>query len=90
MSIKETPKSPYKNYSIEDIMKAEAGHYCIQVGGDFFSYHGKIGFSRQRAEMFYDDLLNGLNDMKKHGSDEEKGDAYKTLLMFKILPLRVH
>ncbi len=90
MSEKVSKKSPYKNYSVEDIAATEFGTYVIQVGDDLFSYNGKMGFNLQRAEMFYDDIIAGLHDMKKNGSKTEKEDAVKCLLLLKIFPLRIH
>lgn len=87
---KKEVQSPYKNYSLDEIASAESGNYVIQVGDDFFSYNGKIGFSRQRAEMFYDDVMAGLNEMKETGSDLEKEDAVKCLLLLRMFPLRIH
>lgn len=87
---KELIESPYINYSVEEICAAEAGNYVIQIGGDFFSYNGKIGFSRKRAEMFYDDVWGGLKEMKKTGSETEKTDAQMCLLNLRIYPLRIH
>jgi hypothetical protein len=83
-------KSPYKNYSVEDIAMTEFGTYVIQVGDDLFSYKGKMGFSLKRAEMFYDNIISGLHEMKDHGSAIEKDDAIKCLLLLKIFPLRIH
>lgn len=87
---KDSKKSPYRNYSIEDIAMTEFGTYVIQVGDDLFSYNGKMGFSRKRAEMFYDDIIVGLHDMKKNGNHIEQEDAIKCLLFLKIFPLRIH
>jgi len=90
MAKKKINKSPYVHYSVEEISAAETGHYVIQVGGDLFSYNGKMAFVRDRADKFYQDILDGLNDMKKNGSDIEKEDALKCLLMLKMFPLRIH
>lgn len=90
MSEKKTEKSPYRQYTVQEVIEAEAGNYVIQVGGDLFSYNGKMAFSKDRAEMYYENVLAGLNDMKKNGSDEEKEDARKTLLLLRIYPLRFH
>jgi hypothetical protein len=86
----EEEKSPYKNYSIEDIAITEFGHYVIQVGNELFSYNGKTAFSLQRAEMFYDDIIGNLNEMKKSENKIEREDAEQCLLFLKIIPLRIH
>ena len=84
-------KSAYKFYSEEDIAATEFGTYVIQVGDELFkSPNGKMAFSKDRAEMFYDDILGGLMVMKKEGSEAEQKDAEKCLLRLRIFPLRFH
>ncbi len=83
-------KSPYGQHSIDDVIALEAGNYVIQIGGELFSYNGKIAFSRERADKFFDEILEGLHDMKKNGSPEDQEDAVKALLLLKIHPLRIH
>lgn len=90
MSKKGPEKSPYRNYSVEDIAVTEFGTYVIQVGDDLFSYNGKMGFSLKRAEMFYDDIMGNLLDMKKNGTQTEQEDASKCLLFLRMYPLRIH
>lgn len=84
-------KSAFRHYSEEDIAATEFGTYVIQVGDDLFQApNGKMAFNKERAEMFYDDILGGLSAMKKEGSDVEKEDAEKCLLHLRIMPLRIH
>ena len=87
----DSKKSVYRGYSEEDIAATELGTYVIQVGNDLFQApNGKMAFSLDRAEMFYDDILGGLIAMKKEGSDLEKEDAAACLLHLRIFPLRIH
>lgn len=90
MSEEKPLKSPYGQYSLEEVMMVEAGHYFIQVGGDVFSYDGKMAFSRDRAEMFYDNILKDLNSMKTNGDERSKSDAKSCLLHLRICPMRIH
>lgn len=87
---KKDDKSPYKHYTVEEVMAAESGNYTIQVGGDLFSYNGKMAFSKDRADHFYKNILAGLNDLKEHGTEVEKEDAIKCILHLKIIPLRIN
>lgn len=90
MSDKPT-KSPYLNYSEAEIAATEYGIYVIQVGGDFFtSESGKMGFSRERAEQYYDNIANGLSELVSKGNDEEVSDATICLCNLRIMPLRIH
>lgn len=91
MSSKKAEKSPYKNHTIQEVMEAEAGHYYIQIGdGMFESDTGKLAFSKERAENFYLQILEGLKDMKKNGSKQDQEEALACLLNFRIIPLRFH
>ena len=90
MSEKKEIKSPYGKYSEKEIEMVERGSYVIQVGDDLFSYNGKMGFSLQRAESFYSDIMNGLHEMKKSKNQVEREDAVKCLLLLKIFPFRIH
>jgi hypothetical protein len=83
-------KSPYGNHSVEDVFMAEVGNYYIQVGHEIFEYEGKMVFSRDRAEAFFDDIVDDLNDLKENGDELEKKNAHKNLLYLKIFPFRVH
>lgn len=91
MSSSKKEKSPYKRHSIEEVMAAENGNYYIQIGDTMFeSDTGKLAFNKERAEMFYDNILAGLIDMKKNGTYEEKEEATFCQLNLRIIPLRFH
>jgi len=84
-------KSAFRSYSEEDIAATEFGTFVIQVGEDFLATpNGKMAFSLQRAESLYDDVLGGLQAMKKEGNEVEQADAEKCLLLLRIMPLRIH
>lgn len=72
-------------------MQAEAGNYYIQIGdGMFESETGKLAFSKDRAEAFFDQIIAGLIDMRKNGTPEEKEEAIACQLNLRIIPLRFH
>ena len=83
-------KSPYGEYSLDDVIEIEAGNYYLQVGIDIFFDDGKMAFSRKRVEALYDKVFKDLSEMKKNGNDEEKSDAHACLLFLTIRPMRVH
>lgn len=84
-------KSPYKDYSIEEIMATETGSYYIQIGDNMFeSDSGKLAFNKERADHFFFAVWEGLNDLIKHGNSKEKEEALQCLLNFRIVPLRLH
>jgi len=84
------PKGPYGQYTEHEVMLVEAGHYFIQVGSDIFSFDGKMAFTRQRAEQFYDSIFKDLTTMKERGNPEEQQDAKTCLLLLRIFPMRIH
>lgn len=90
MSNEKEDKSPYGQYSVEEVILVEAGHYFIQVGGDIFSFDGKMAFSRERAEMFYDTIFNDLNSMKENGTEIQQADAKSCLFFLRIHRMRIH
>jgi hypothetical protein len=87
---KEDPKSPYGQYTTADVVEVEAGHYFIQVGGDIFSFDGKMAFTRDRVEKLYDSIHGDLMAMKENGTNKQKEDAESCLLLLRIHPMRVH
>lgn len=82
-------KSPYKNFSIEQIEKVEKDRYIIQVGQELF-YEGKYcAFSGAKAEELYETIWASLEIMRKTGSDIEKEEAYSSACNFRVIPLRI-
>lgn len=84
-------KNPYKDHSLEDVMKAESGSFYIQIGeGMFQSENGKLAFNKERADDFFMAAWEGLKEMKQKGSPQEQEEAMRCLLNFRIIPLRFH
>lgn len=81
----------YAGYTAEEVMAIEAAHYYIQIGDEMLeSETGKLSFTKDRAEQLFDQVLESLKHMRKFGTPEEKEDARKCLLNFRIWPLRIH
>lgn len=90
MSDDKDPKSPWGQYSVEEVIAVEAGHYFIQIGSDIFSNEGKMAFTRDRAEKLFDGIFSDLMAMKENGTDKQKEDATGCLMFLRIHPMRVH
>jgi hypothetical protein len=90
MSEKTPPKSSYVNYTEEEILATESGIYILQIGSEVFSLDGKMGFTRERVEGFYDDAVAGLEHMVKTGTAEEIKEAKMCLRNIRIIPLKIH
>lgn len=88
--MKPKEKSPYVDLSIEEVQKAEAGAFVIQLGTEFYDYKGRYTFSRESVEKLYDDLYAGLHEMLHDNNKRNKSDILSTILNFRILPLRFH
>lgn len=90
-SEKKSPDIMYNGHTIEEVMSIEATHYYIQIGDELLeSETGKLSFSKDRVEDMFAQVFESLKHMRKHGTDEEKADALKCLLSFRIHPLRIH
>ncbi len=87
---KKDEKSPYGQYTIEDVVAVEAGHYYIQVGSEIYAHNEKMAFVRDRTEALYDSIFEDLTAMKKHGTKRQKKDAEICLMHLKIFPMRIH
>lgn len=87
---KKDPKSPWGQYSEEEVIQVEAGHYFIQIGVDIFENEGKMAFTRETAEKLYDGIFEDLMAMKENGTEKQKEDATGCLLFLRIHPMRVH
>lgn len=88
---KKSEKSPYGDKSIEDVIKAEFGHYYVQVGYEILeSENGKLAFTKERAESLAMQAIDALKHLKKHGNEKEKKEAVHCLENFRIFPLRIH
>jgi hypothetical protein len=88
--IKKKEDNSFGAYTFEDVLAAEADNYVIQIGSEFFSWKGKVAFNLKRTEMFYEDILGGLNEMKKSQNEIERDDAINCLQLLKIYPFRIH
>lgn len=84
-------KNPYVNkLTLKQIEEAEANHYYIQIGEETVEYQGRQTFSKQRAEYLFDELMESLFHMVKHGTAEDRRIAKAGLLYFHIHKLRIH
>lgn len=91
MSDKKEEKSPYRSYTVKEVMELENGTFFIQIGdGLFESETGKVAFTKDRAEYYYSVINNGLRDMKENGTPEDQKEAHDSLMNFRILPWRFH
>lgn len=83
-------KSPYGKFSIEQVARAEAFTFIIQIGKELYSEGEFYAFTKDRIDYHAHVILTKLRDMIKNGSQEEKTDALRNIWNFRILPLRIH
>lgn len=83
-------KSPFGNYTVEQVFASEAVTYIVQMDYGLFVANGKWIFDKKSASRYYNKILKELVG-QIHGNDErQKRSAKRTLLSLKIVPLRVH
>lgn len=82
--------SPFRNYSIEEIMAFEAESYMIQVGMDVFDMKGSCTFTKKSASRYYNKIRVQILKDYYSGTAKEKKNAKRLLENFKILPFRFH
>lgn len=83
-------KSPFGDFSIEEVAAAEASTYVIQVGSDLYCHDGAFAFNRRGAIIHYNKIRNELAYIAKNGDAREKKHARRCLENLKVLPLRIH
>lgn len=89
MPKKKQSDSPYVGRTLQDVENLEKDAFVIQVGADVFMDQGFWAFDAENTEFYYGQILNGLNEMKEKGTENEKEDAIKCLLLLKSFPLRL-
>lgn len=82
--------SPFRNYSVADILATEATTYFIVAGNDVFAPEGRFNYTWLGAVRMYNKLLAGLVYNLKHGSEEEMAEAKMLLENLRIERLMVH
>lgn len=88
---KKEDRSPFHPFSEEEVQAAENGTYYIQLDNDIFSSeNGKMAFNKERAEFLYQQIWDGLIELKKNGDMSQKDDAVRCLTNLRMYPLRIH
>jgi hypothetical protein len=88
MAVKE--QSPFVNFSIEQVLKAEQNSFIIQLGDDMFSYDGKYVFTQKSAESFKNEIEIKLSNAIKNGTLKDQKLARYKLFNLRIYPMRLH
>lgn len=83
-------KSPYGKFTLEQVERAEATSFVIQVGEEFFNEDDiYYAFPKEKAEHYLEVAKEGLYIMMKEGSEQERQAAFRSLCDIRILPLRI-
>ena len=83
-------KSPFKGYSVEDVMFSEATCWVVQAGRDLVVEEGRMALSQDEALDLYKRLRTGFSQLLKTGTKVEKKKALEHLSCLKMMPLRIH
>jgi hypothetical protein len=82
-------KSPFKNFTLEEIQRAESNSFVIQIGNDFYNKNGDFTFTIGQAEKYYEILLENILITLDEGTPKQKKAALSCLARLHILPLRL-
>lgn len=83
-------KSPFVNYTEEEVFASEFATYFIQVGSDVFNLDGRWVFSKKSASIYYNKILRQLLDDMINGEERDRKNAERVLLNLKVVPLKLH
>lgn len=83
-------KSPFIKYTPEQVADAEATNFVILLGHDLFSYEGKYTFIKEDAQLYHDQIIEGLLEILDSGTEKEIAEAEVCLFHLKILPFRLN
>jgi hypothetical protein len=83
-------KSPFRNFSLSEVNKAEKNSYTIQIGRDFYSKDGVFVFTANQANKYYDVLLSNILYTMKNGDTKQKLAATKCLTSLHVHPFKLH
>jgi len=82
-------KSPFKNYTLEEIKKAESNSFVVLIGNDYYEKNGNFTFSLAQAQKHYEILLKNILITLNDGTPKQKKAALSCLGRLHILPLRL-
>ena len=68
-------KNPFVKYTPEQVAQAEATNFVILLGHDLFSYEGKYTFIKEDAELYEQQIIEGLLEILDSGSEAEIEEA---------------
>jgi hypothetical protein len=82
-------KSPFKGFTVEEVLKIERNSFVIQLGNDFYNKDGNFTFSESQVNKYYNSILNKILYAISNGTDKQKRDAIKCLSTFRVFSLRI-
>lgn len=83
-------KSPFRGFTLDEVLEAESNSFVIQLGNNFYEKEGSFTFSIKEAEKYYDVLLDNILYTIDNGAEKQRKAALSCLATLKILPLRLH
>lgn len=83
-------KSPYYEYSLEDVAIMENNLYVLEVDEDFVLQDGHYLFTGKEVSKLYNSTLKDLKDAIHNGSEKDKKFALHLISGLLIKPMRLH
>lgn len=82
--------SPFRSYSVNEILATESSNYMIQVGFELLNIGGNFLFNKKSAVTHYNKILREILNQLKNGNKKQQANAERMLSNFKIIPFRLH
>lgn len=83
-------KSPFGEYSVEDIFASEAVSFIIIAGSDLFDIDGEWLFDERTAVRYHGKILKEVMEQTRTGSKKQKANAMRVLRNLRVERLRIH
>ena len=84
------PKSPFRTYTAEQILRYEPITYVIVAGTDFYDVNGNYFFNKGGAVRNYNKIYRQLIVQMQSGTKKEQKNARRVLLNLRIENMRIH
>lgn len=83
-------KEPFVNYTVEEVLAAEACSFVVIAGSDVFDSKGRWVFDKNGAIRQHNKILREVMRIINTGTKAQQKNAKRVLDTLRIEPLRIH
>jgi hypothetical protein len=83
-------KSPYMNFTLDEVAKIERTFFTIHFGGDFLLHDKSYLFTQKEAIKLYKSTMNDLMGIVRDGTEKDRAYALDLMWTTVIEPLILH